>query len=166
MTCVAVVLRSHSMAVSGGSIITSGPGKSKIFLDTLNSTIDSFQQGLPQPILNDFQKITSLTALSHAIADIERRQAGRRSFRNLGKIRPFLNSLQDYGKVIEVFVNVKPDIMAFIWGPIKFCLQVRCDCQREGCMIDTDLRFPQTSVKPSMLFLRHTPKSTTHYQTL
>ena len=43
---------------------------------------------------------------------------------NLGRIRPLLKTLLSYSLVIEVFVNAKPDVLAFIWGPIKLCLQV------------------------------------------
>lgn len=76
-------------------------------------------------VLDQFRNVVSLNDLKIAIGDIEREQAARRSFRNLKKINPFLDGLRDYAAVIEVFVNAKPDIMAFIWGPIKFCLQVK-----------------------------------------
>ncbi|KAK7972207.1 Nacht domain protein [Apiospora saccharicola] len=55
-----------------------------------------------------------------AIADIQREQGG---LRDLQKISPYLDCLKEYAAVIEVFAQVKPDIIALIWGPIKLLLQ-------------------------------------------
>jgi hypothetical protein len=41
----------------------------------------------------------------------------------LSKIGPFLECLRGYAGVIETFVQVNPDILALIWGPIKLLLQ-------------------------------------------
>lgn len=43
--------------------------------------------------------------------------------RDLQKISPYLDCLKEYSAVIEVFAQVKPDIIALIWGPIKLLLQ-------------------------------------------
>ena len=50
-----------------------------------------------------------------AIDNIQNEQAHRRGYRNLNKIRPFLDFLQQYARVIEQFVSAKPDFLAFIW---------------------------------------------------
>ena len=50
-----------------------------------------------------------------AIDNIQDEQAHRRGYRNLNKIRPFLDFLQQYARVIEQFVSAKPDFLAFIW---------------------------------------------------
>ncbi|EXJ84579.1 hypothetical protein A1O3_05249 [Capronia epimyces CBS 606.96] len=100
---------------------TTQPDSSQgLFFDACNT----FRHNVPRSVLEQFQSVTSLKDLEHAIKEIESQQAARRSLRNLRKVRPFLNALNDYAGVIEVFVNAKPDIMAFVWGPIKFCLQV------------------------------------------
>ncbi|KAI1770676.1 hypothetical protein F4818DRAFT_432308 [Hypoxylon cercidicola] len=44
--------------------------------------------------------------------------------RGLRKIQPYLERLEEYAGVVEVFVQVKPDILALIWGPIKLLLQM------------------------------------------
>ncbi len=49
------------------------------------------------------------------------RTAGK--LRNLQRIRPLLNRLNEYAGAIEVFVQVKPDILALLWGSIKLILQ-------------------------------------------
>lgn len=67
----------------------------------------------PQDII-DF-RYTTFNDLKQTITDIQKDQVQRRGIRNLNKIRPFLNGLGQYAQVIEVFVNVKPDILAFVW---------------------------------------------------
>lgn len=76
--------------------------------------LSAFKTRLSPEDIESFQ-FTNFDELKAAIDEIQRAQAQRRGFRNLNKIRPFLNGLEQYSKVIEVFVNVKPDIMAFVW---------------------------------------------------
>lgn len=74
----------------------------------------AFQSRLsPQDIIKFH--LTTYEDLKVFITELQKEQAQRRGFRNLNKIRPFLNGLEQYGKVIEVFVNAKPDILAFVW---------------------------------------------------
>ncbi|KAK4221419.1 hypothetical protein QBC38DRAFT_492123 [Podospora fimiseda] len=60
------------------------------------------------------------------VAEIQDRQISSNQQRYLGRLKPFLASLQQYGKVIEVFVNVN-EVLAFVWGPMKFMLQTACN---------------------------------------
>ena len=46
---------------------------------------------------------------------IQREQGARRSLQNIARIEPFINGLKKYSAVIEVFVQAKPELMAFIW---------------------------------------------------
>lgn len=52
----------------------------------------------------------------------EEQRVGSR-MRHLSKVQPYLNRLNEYASAVEVFVQVKPDILALIWGPIKLLLQ-------------------------------------------
>lgn len=73
-----------------------------------------------------YTQILSVTSIDEVYDLTDKLQAeqGRRGhLRHLAKIEPYLNRLRDYASVIEVFVQVKPDIMALIWGPIKLLLQ-------------------------------------------
>lgn len=92
--------------------------------------LSAFRLRLTQEDINDFQS-TTLEDLKEEITKIQRTQAQRRGFRNLNKIRPFLNGIEQYSRVIEVFVNAKPAIMAFIWV---------CNFQRETLFIADVLR--------------------------
>lgn len=74
----------------------------------------AFQSRLSQNEIDKF-RFATFEELKEAIIEIQKTQAQRRGYRNLNKIRPFLDGVGQYSKVIEVFVNAKPDIMAFIW---------------------------------------------------
>lgn len=76
--------------------------------------LSAFQRRLSPQDFSNFQ-FTTLDDLKAEITNIQEIQAQRRGFRNLNRVRPFLNGIEQYSKVIEVFVNAKPDIMAFVW---------------------------------------------------
>jgi hypothetical protein len=42
---------------------------------------------------------------------------------NLSRIRSCLEAMDQFGKVIEIFLNVS-DAVAFVWGPMKLLLLV------------------------------------------
>jgi hypothetical protein len=50
-------------------------------------------------------------------------QGRRKELMNLTRIQRFLEAMDQYGKVIEVFLNAS-STLCFVWGPMKFCLQV------------------------------------------
>ena len=61
----------------------------------------------------DFQ-FTSLDDLLCVVENIQRKQVMNKSLQCLIKIKPFLESMEQYGKVIEVFLNVT-NLLAFVW---------------------------------------------------
>ncbi|ETS83638.1 hypothetical protein PFICI_05514 [Pestalotiopsis fici W106-1] len=67
--------------------------------------------------------MTSLDDLKLAVRKMESDQESRRCMMNLKRLDPFLKSMEEYGKLIEIFVNVN-EVVAFVWGPMKFILQV------------------------------------------
>lgn len=42
---------------------------------------------------------------------------------NLTRISRFLEGMEQLGKVIDIFLNTS-EILAFVWGPMKFILLV------------------------------------------
>ena len=76
--------------------------------------LSAFRLRMSPQDISDFQS-TTFEDLKAEITAIQRKQAQRRGFRNLNRVRPFINGIEQYSKVIEVFVNAKPDIMAFVW---------------------------------------------------
>ena len=75
-------------------------------------------------------EFTTFEELKDSIDRIQHEQANRRGYRNLNKIRPFLQFLQQYARVIEQFVSAKPDFLAFIWvSRTHLHTQIRlCSC--------------------------------------
>ncbi|RYP21518.1 hypothetical protein DL765_002154 [Monosporascus sp. GIB2] len=74
-------------------------------------------------VYDEVLKTTSIEQVYDFTDNLQKQQAEKGHLRHLSKIEPFLNRLEEYSKVIEVFVQAKPDIMALIWGPIKLLLQ-------------------------------------------
>jgi hypothetical protein len=89
-----------------------------------SSVISDFRSALLQDGIDESEICSSLSELKTAIQDIEKQQSMRKSLRNIGRIRPLIHGLEAYSTIIEIFVNVKPDFLAFLWGPIKLCVQV------------------------------------------
>ncbi|TGO44699.1 hypothetical protein BCON_0473g00060 [Botryotinia convoluta] len=42
---------------------------------------------------------------------------------NLSRVKAFIEAFKQYSNVVEVFLNTS-SVLCFIWGPMKFCLQV------------------------------------------
>jgi len=61
----------------------------------------------------EFQFVT-IDDLRKAIDTIQEEQVKGRRLQNLTRIKPFLDLMEEYGKVIEVFLNTN-NILAFVW---------------------------------------------------
>lgn len=91
--------------------------------DSFRETLSSFKKRLTQNELHDFQFAT-LEDVRLEMARIQAAQASRKEMMNMPRIQSFLEAMDQFGKVIEVFLNTS-EFVAFVWGPIKFLLQVR-----------------------------------------
>ncbi|KAK0716576.1 hypothetical protein B0T21DRAFT_296583 [Apiosordaria backusii] len=60
-----------------------------------------------------------LHQLTAEIARIQQEQTSKRRMRYMKRIEPFLKTMEQYGKVVEVFVNAE-EIVAFIWTASSF----------------------------------------------
>jgi hypothetical protein len=74
-------------------------------------------------LYNKILETTSIDQVYDATDELQKEQAKKGHLRHLSKIEPYLQRLRDYSSVIEVFLQVKPDILGLIWGPIKLLLQ-------------------------------------------
>ncbi|KAI1379439.1 hypothetical protein F4677DRAFT_332829 [Hypoxylon crocopeplum] len=91
--------------------------------EAFKSAKEEFKQSLKNPALYDFSKISSIDDVLDEVMKIEREQAKTKTLRGLKRLEPLINGLKEYSAIIEVFVQAKPDVMSFIWGPLKFILQ-------------------------------------------
>jgi hypothetical protein len=62
-----------------------------------------------------FGQPTSIDDIWDLLADLQAKQSSREGLKNMARIEPFINGMTQYSKVIEVFIQVKPDILALIW---------------------------------------------------
>ncbi|OJJ95991.1 hypothetical protein ASPACDRAFT_35337 [Aspergillus aculeatus ATCC 16872] len=94
----------------------------------IQNAFDAAIQEFKANLNNDtvYQKILSVTSIDkvYDLTDQLQAEQGKKGhLRHLAKIEPYLNRLRDYVAVIENFVQIKPEVMALIWGPIKLLLQ-------------------------------------------
>lgn len=59
-------------------------------------------------------RATSLDDVRATIAQTERELASRQGLRNFDRLSPYINAVERYGKVIEVFCNSDP-LVPYIW---------------------------------------------------
>jgi len=75
--------------------------------------LTDFTSSLTEEQQNDF-RFSTLQDLQAVINSIQKKQCSERRMQNLTRLRSFLEAMDQYGKVIEVFLNTSAFI-AFIW---------------------------------------------------
>jgi hypothetical protein len=86
------------------------------------SILTSFRNRLTQKELENFQ-FTTLKDVRDTIDEIQKQQEVQKDMMNMKRLQSFLEAMEQFSKIIEIFLNVS-DAVAFIWGPLKFLLQV------------------------------------------
>jgi hypothetical protein len=88
------------------------------------NAIQDFKANLKDDALYDeILKTSSIHQVYDLTDKLQEEQMKKGHLRHLSKIKPFLERLNDYAGVIEVFLQAKPDLLSFIWGPIKLIIQ-------------------------------------------
>lgn len=82
-------------------------------LDRFSVYLRSFKEDLTFEQKNDFE-FSTLEELKAAILTIQNEQCTDRKMRNLARLKGFLEAMEQFGKVIEVFVNASK-FVCFIW---------------------------------------------------
>lgn len=59
-------------------------------------------------------RVSTLDDIKAAVISIEKKLAGKRTLVFLRRIEPFISTIIEFGKIVEVFLNVS-DILAFVW---------------------------------------------------
>lgn len=91
--------------------------------DGFHRVLSTFRARLTTAELDSFKFVT-LEHVQQAIANIQVEQEKRKEMMNFSRILGFLEAMNQFGKVVEVFLN-SSEILCFVWGPLKFLLQVR-----------------------------------------
>ncbi|KAK8134954.1 hypothetical protein PG984_006966 [Apiospora sp. TS-2023a] len=92
--------------------------------EAFESARDDFMRDVKHANRFDFNRLVSVEDVWKATEEIQTKQAQTKTLRGLHRIRPFVEALTQFAATIEVFVQVKPDILALIWGPLKLLLQI------------------------------------------
>ncbi|KAK1999388.1 NACHT domain protein [Colletotrichum falcatum] len=88
------------------------------------SAMQDFKSNLKkEELYRQILQTTSIDQVYDATEKLQEEQAKTGHLRHLSKIEIYLTRLREYAGVVEVFVQVKPDILALLWGPIKLVLQ-------------------------------------------
>jgi hypothetical protein len=91
---------------------------------TFEKSIRDFKANLKDDELySEILQTTTIDQVYDITDKLQEEQAKNGHMRHLSKVGPFLERLRGYAGAIETFVQVKPDILALIWGPIKLLLQ-------------------------------------------
>jgi hypothetical protein len=75
-----------------------------------------------EQLFKDILATTSIDGVWKAVKEVQAKQDSERRLGHMAKIKGFLEKLSAYASAVDTFVQVKPDIMALIWGPIRVLL--------------------------------------------
>jgi hypothetical protein len=93
-------------------------------LEAFEAAKRSFRDSLGDPSLfNDILQTTTVDQVYDVTEKLQAKLGSEGRLRHLGKIRPYLERVTAYASAVETFVQVKPDVLALIWGPIRLLLQ-------------------------------------------
>lgn len=92
--------------------------------EDFKQAFSDFQKRLKPGEEAKFKEVKTLNDLEIAINHIQERQRKSKTAQNLTRIKPFLQAMAEYSKIIEVFLNTS-SMLCFVWGPMKFALFVR-----------------------------------------
>ena len=87
------------------------------------SAKNAFQESLKdERLLKDIQEAITIDDVWKLVSDIQATQDAEKRLRHMAKMRSFFDKLEAYTVVVDTFVQVKPDLLALIWGPIRLLL--------------------------------------------
>lgn len=84
-------------------------------VDSLRDAVADFKGRLECPDQVDFDSAQSINDIYEETARIQDLQTRSKTLRASNRLKPYLNFLTQYESAIEVFIQVKPDILALIW---------------------------------------------------
>lgn len=92
--------------------------------DAFRKAKRSFRDSLPdRKLYNEINRETTAEDVYDLLKKLQEDAASRGDMRYMAKIRPFIERLREYGPTLDTFCSAKPDILALIWGPIRFIIQ-------------------------------------------
>ncbi|KAI1204789.1 uncharacterized protein F4807DRAFT_454388 [Annulohypoxylon truncatum] len=102
------------------SLISPPTTRSLSLQSGFDEALSAFKNKLTPSELAQF-KVTTLDDLKVTILAIQAKQRAQKQMVHMDRIRSFLEAMEQFGKVVEIFLNVT-NLLAFIWGPMKLLL--------------------------------------------
>jgi hypothetical protein len=84
-----------------------------VYTPLFEKTLEEFKKTLKKKDKENF-KISTFADLEMSIGDLQAKQHSQRRQQALIRIKPFLEAMEQFGKIIEVFCNTS-EFVAFIW---------------------------------------------------
>lgn len=85
-------------------------------------SLEAFKKDLNKKDRDSF-KFSTLEDLEQCLTQLQVKHRSQRRMQNLNRLKPFLEAMNQFGKVVEVFCN-SSQIVPFLWGPVKFLLLI------------------------------------------
>ena len=101
---------------------------------TFERVLSRFRHSLTVEEAEDFG-FTKLEDVHRVIEELQEKQGRKRTMMDLSRIQSFLEAMEQYGKVIEVFLNTT-NFLAFVW--VGQCLHYLYSLS--GPLLTSDLR--------------------------
>ncbi|KAF5254484.1 hypothetical protein FANTH_742 [Fusarium anthophilum] len=92
-------------------------------LSDFQTVLARFKEGLRSNRDRERFKATTLNELRGSIAEIQTQQHADRQLQDLKRLARFLEAAKQYGEVVHLFCK-SSEIMPFIWGPMRFLLEI------------------------------------------
>jgi len=127
----------------------------------LDRAIIQFRNRLTGAELMEF-KGTTHDNLRKELLKVQEKQEARLETMNLARIKHCLEAMNQFGQVIEIFLNVA-DAVAFVWGPMKFLLLVSMLTVERSTSIDRRSRQQVRLQTLSIHFWMRTKGSASNY---
>lgn len=64
-------------------------------------------------------RFSDLNSLRSTIKQIQAEQEAKRRMRHMKRLEPFLQTMEQYGKTVDVFVNTS-EVLAFVWVSVHW----------------------------------------------
>ncbi len=77
--------------------------------------VSDFQSEVADQKLFDFDVLYTVDDLYNEIKKTQEEQGRNRQLRNMKKMEPLIDRLEQYSSVLNTFVQVKPSVLALIW---------------------------------------------------
>ena len=91
--------------------------------DMLDGALKEFRDRVGEKEFYEFES-ADLNKLKRELNKLQQDQRKPKSLRNLRRLETFIRAFEQFGEVVEVFLNASP-IVCYVWGPVKLLLLVR-----------------------------------------